>query len=162
MEYEYNEPVKRGHSTLALVFGILSIVITFFLSLLFGMLAIIPAVILAVLAIVLGAMSIRASGHGKGGIITGVIGIVLALMLGGVVMSISTFLRSEEVKRNLPTLSTYADDSWKGVVGLFWAMSGDEVNLEKVNQELDRYARSGNGALGNANTAASEKAARTA
>ena len=140
MEYEYNEPVKKGHSTLALVFGILSILITFFLGMLLGMIGIIPAVILAVLAIVLGITSIRASGHGKGGIITGVIGILLALMIGGVVMSIGTYLKSEEIKRQIPTLSEYADSSWMGVIGLFWAMDRDNVDMDQLNAELRNYS----------------------
>ena len=142
MEYEYNEPAKRGHGVLALLFGILSIAITIFVGILFGLYGLIPAIILAILAIVLGILTIRGGNRGKGGVITGTIGIIFALLILGLVLSIGAFLRTDEVREKIPTLSAYADDSWRGIAGLFMKMKSDNVDLDKINAEIEVYNNS--------------------
>ena len=146
MEYEYNEPVRKGHGGLALVFGILSIVITIAAGFLFGMFGLVPAFILAVLAIVLGISSIRATHRsGKGGVITGIIGILLAAMTSGLVLSIGSFLKTEEIRERVPLLADYADESWRGAIGILLKMNADHVDFDEVTKQLNDYT---NGAAG--------------
>ena len=153
MEYEYNEPVKKGHGLLALLLGIFSIVITILVGILFGMFGLVPAAILAILAIVLGVLSIRGGNHGKGGIITGTIGIIFALMFSGFVLSIGAFLKTEEVRTKIPTLSAYADESWRGIAGLILKMRDDGVDMDKINAEVEYFNNSTGTAAGNTDTA---------
>ena len=160
MEYEYNEPVKKGHGLLALIFGIFSIIITFLAGVLFGMFGLVPAAILAILAIVLGVLTIRSGNSGKGGIITGTIAIIFVLIFSGFVLSIGAFLKSDEIREKIPTLSAYADESWRGIAGLVLKMRDDGVDMEKINAELEYFnsttnaAGSTGSAAGSANTPA--------
>ena len=146
MEYEYNEPVRKGHGGLALVFGILSIVITIAAGFLFGMFGLVPAFILAVRGSGLGISSIRATHRsGKGGVITGIIGILLAAMTSGLVLSIGSFLKTEEIREKVPLLADYADESWRGTIGILLKMNADHVDFDEVTKQLNDYT---NGAAG--------------
>ncbi len=122
MEYENR---KSGHGTLALVLGIAAVIISLLIGAMFGMIGVIPGVIIAILAIVLGITSMNATSgrSGKGGLIIGIIAIVIAAIMGVITMAVGSFLKSDEVKENMPTLAAYADSSWKGIVGVIMDMS---------------------------------------
>ena len=96
--------------------------------------------ILAVLAIVLGISSIRATPRsGKGGVITGIIGILLAAMTSGLVLSIGSFLKTEEIREKVPLLADYADESWRGAIGILLKMNADHVDFDEVTKQLNDY-----------------------
>ena len=143
MEYydEMNEQTKRGHGTLALIIGIAGLLITLFVGGTFGVFGIVSGTILSVLAIVLGILSIRATRacSGKGGVIIGFIAILFSILISGMVFALGSFLRSDEVRESIPTLSAYSDESWRGVIGLFLKMSSDGVEPEALQKEIDAY-----------------------
>ena len=138
MEYEYQE-TKKGHAGLALVLGIFAILIAFFVGGIFGLLGIIPAVILAVIAIVLGAGAVSASGRGKGAIVTAVIALLISLMMFGMTFGLKMVLESDEVKQTSPTFAKYAGESWKGIGGVIYAMSKNGADVEKIQAEFEAY-----------------------
>ena len=139
MEYEYNENEKRGHGLLALILALLSLAITIFVGVVFGFLGLIPAIILAVIAITLGVQAIRATGgrSGKGGLVMGIVAIIFIVLIGGMVLAIGVFLRSDEAKARSPILASYADESWKGIGGMIMKMNSDGVDFEKISDELN-------------------------
>lgn len=141
MEYEYNEPQKKSHGILAVVLGVISLIVFIFVGMIFGFFGLVPGAILAVCAIVLGIMSMRATGgrSGKGGLIIGIISLLIGLLVGGFVLAIGAFLKSDEIRENLPTLARYADDSWKGIGGVFMEMGSDDVNLDQLAAEINAY-----------------------
>ncbi len=138
---EYEKEGKRGHGTLALILGIGAIVISVLVGIMFGMFGVVPGLILAVLAIVLGIMSMRATmgRSGKGGLIVGIIALVLAGMVGGITMVFGSFLKSDEIKKNVPILAEYADESWRGVVGVFIKMNEDGVDFDEMTRQMNAF-----------------------
>ena len=146
MNYEYEENYSKGHGGLALALGLISIALAILVGGFFGLFGVIPAAILAVAAIFLGVASIRATGgrKGKGGLIVGAIGILFSLILAGMTMTLVTFLHSEEIQSNIPTLAKYADDGWKGIGGMFLSMNRDGVDFEAMNEEINQYNQKNN------------------
>jgi len=138
MEYEYQD-TKKGHPGLALVLGIFAVLIAFFIGGVFGLLGIIPAVILAVIAIVLGAGALRASGRGKGAIVTAVIALLISLMMFGMTFGLKNILESDEVKQTSPTFAKYASESWKGIGGVIFAMGRNGADVAKIQEEFEAY-----------------------
>ena len=141
MDYTYTEPGKKPHSGIELLLSILSIAVTLVLGFLFGMFAVIPAVIMAGIGIFLGVSSMRATSgrSGKGGLITGITSILLSIMIGGMVMSIGGFLRSDEVRSSVPTLAAYSGESWRGIAGLLLKMKSDNVDFDQLSSELSAF-----------------------
>ncbi len=145
MDYENR---KKGHGTMALIMGILAIVVAVFVGVTFGMFGIIPALLLAAGAIIFGIMTIRVSHgqSGKGGVIIGIIALLITGAISGMIMTLGSFLKSEEIQKNVPTLAAYADDSWRGIAGILVEMSKDGVDLDKMSKEMEAFSASGTGA----------------
>lgn len=139
MEYEY-ENQKKGHGLLAVILGILGILIVFFAGLPFGLFGIVPALVLAVLAIVLGINTKRATGQGgKGGVISGIIAVFFCLMSFMLIMAIKTGFKSPQFQEMSPTLAAHSDQCLKGLLGVFLTMDEDEQ--KKVQAELEAYGK---------------------
>ena len=76
---------------------------------------------------------------------TGIIGILLAAMTSGLVLSIGSFLKTEEIREKVPLLADYADESWRGAIGILLKMNADHVDFDEVTKQLNDYT---NGAAG--------------
>lgn len=140
MNYE-NE--KKGHGTLALLLGIAGIVLAIVVGSFFGLYGVIPALVLSSLAIILGILSLKDTHgrSGKGGIIIGIIAVILSAFVWGLTVVIGAFLETDEIKENVPTLAAYADESWRGIVGVLLQMDKDGVDMDQLTAEMDAYSK---------------------
>ncbi len=139
----------KGHGTLALVMGIASVAVALFVGIMFGMYGIVPAMILAAGAIIIGIMSLKSTGGrtGKGGLIIGIIALLITIIIGAVTVALGEFLKSDEIKTNVPTLSAYADESWRGIAGLMIKMNSDGVDMDQLVEEINAFSSGENGTV---------------
>ncbi len=136
-----NENQKKGHGTLAIILGIVGIIVALFIGILFGLYGVVPALVLASLAIILGIISLKNTHgrSGKGGIILGIIAVLLSAAVYGISAAVGAFLASDEIKQNVPILSEYADESWRGIAGVMAKMADDGVDMDEVSAQIDAY-----------------------
>ena len=129
---------KGGHPILAVVLGAIGIIIALLLTLFFGVIAGAVALLLGVIAILLGLSARKQGGRGLGGIIAGGLAAVLAIVM--TVSSINAFemVKKEAAKYNdvAPLVVKSLDNTYLGIMGMFINMPKDEGSLQEL---VDQY-----------------------
>jgi Flp pilus assembly protein protease CpaA len=136
-EYNMENNVKTGHPVLGILLALLGIGIALLFTFLTGVIGGGIALLLGVLAVVLGVKA-RKGGKGIGAIVLGVIAIVLALLM--TFSSIATFsaMRSEAEKAKPGSLiAKYTDKPYLGVVGILMNLPTDEASVEELMNEIN-------------------------
>ena len=141
---EQDHGTSKGHGMAALLLSIIGLAIIILVGVLFGMFGLVPGMIMEIAAVILGILSLRSTGgrSGKGGLIVGTISILAGVLVGLTVMSIGTFLKTEKVQQRIPTLASYSDESWRGMLGLILKMQSDGVDFDLLSKEIDDYNNS--------------------
>ena len=140
---------KGGHPILAVVLGVIGIIIALLLTMFFGVIAGGAALLLGVIAILLGFSARKKSGQGLGGIIAGALAAVLAIVM--TVSSINAFgaIKKEAAKYNdvAPLVVKSLDNTYLGILGMFVNMPQDEGTLQELVDQykvLDEIINKGN------------------
>lgn len=121
--------VKTGHPVLGIVLGIIGILVALCATFLFGAYGGGIALLLGVIAIVIGISAHKKGGKGKGAIIIGVIAVVLACAMTFGIYSTFKSIREQAVKaESAPLVEKYLDKPWLGFYGII-------DNLSKASQE---------------------------
>ncbi len=135
---DYENNTKVGHPVLGIFLGLLGIIIALLLSFVTGAVATGVAVLLGLIAILLGVKA-RRGGKGISAIITGGIAIVLAVLM--LVTTIGTFnvMRDKAASSGVaPLLAKYIDKPYLGLVGVIISLPQDEATLQELIDEMNQ------------------------
>ena len=135
---DYENNTKVGHPGLGIFLGLLGIVIALLLSFVTGAVATGVAVLLGLIAILMGVKA-RRGGKGIGAIITGGIAIALAVLM--LVTTIGTFTAMREKAASsgvAPLFAKYVDKPYLGLVGIIISLPQDEATLQELIDEMNQ------------------------
>ncbi len=132
---------------MGLVFGIISIVVGFFAAWIAGWAGFITVAILAILAVVFTILKNKKLGEDekkkKGGIITGIIGLVLGFLMMLAVMGIGDKMKKDINANDYPILSQVCDSfSTGGVMGMVSKVQDLGLSTDDLQKELDKWSSS--------------------
>lgn len=130
--------MKAGHPVLGIVLAILAILIALFMTLLTGVIGGGIALVLGVLAIVIGILGKKKGGKGVGAIVLGVIAVVMAIAmtLSSVNMLKALKVTAEKAKPGA-LIAQYCDDPYFGLAGIVAKMPKDQAGMEELMKELE-------------------------
>lgn len=133
---------KKGHPILAVVLGLLAVTASIFLIPISGVIGGGIALILGILALVLGIKS-RKGGRGIPGILIGIVTIVMSVLLTVSTINALVALR-EEAKRQKPDslVAQYMDKPYLGLMGVISSLPEDQATMEQFMAELEAFEAS--------------------
>ena len=129
-----SETIKKGHPVLAVILGILGILVALFLCLIGGAIA----GVLGLGALLIGILGKKGGGKGVGGIITGALAILLAVILTVTSIASLKLMKEKAVEAGTaPLIEKYFDDPTMGLLGVALKIPMDEGGLQELTQELE-------------------------
>ncbi|MCR5586236.1 MAG: hypothetical protein K6F77_01740 [Lachnospiraceae bacterium] len=132
--------VSKGHPVLAILLGILGILISLVLCIVLGVPGGVVSGVLGLLAIIIGASA--KPKKGIGGIVTGVIAIILALVMTGASVAMISLLHSNAEKSgNAPHVLKYTEKTTNGIYGIFSAATKDNFSTDDLQKELQTVTK---------------------
>ena len=127
---------KKGHGTLGLVLGIVGIVLAGGATILFGIYGAAVGILLGAVALILGIRS-KKYGKGTGAIVTGILSIILAIAMAGVVVGSLTLIRDQARKMdNVPLVVECLDKPEQGLMGIAMKLPSGEENAEELTRQI--------------------------
>ncbi len=127
---------KAEHPVAGVILGILGIGAALVLCLLAGVIGGAIAVILGVLALLLGFQA-RKSGKGLGAILTGVVALVMAVVMTFSSIGIMGVIREKaEASGVAPLIAKYSDKPCLGLMGFVLSAANHQEDLEALNKEM--------------------------
>lgn len=133
-----SETIKKGHPVLAVILGILGILAALFLCLLTGVIGGAIAGVLGLGALLIGILGKKGGGKGVGGIITGALAILLAVILTVTSIASLKLMKEKAVEAGTaPLIEKYLDDPTMGLLGVALKIPQEEGSLEELTQELN-------------------------
>lgn len=132
---------KGGHPVLGIVLGVLGIIAALLLGLVTGVIAGGFALLLGVLAVILGAQA-RKTGRGMGAIITGIIAVMTAAVMTMSAVNIVGTLKQEALKNgSAPLIVQCADYPWLGLMGFIRSAAEKDADPEELGRQLNLLAQ---------------------
>ena len=140
----FDSKYRKTHHVAGIVLGVIGILCALLLSFLFGVAGGAAALLLGVIALLLGIQA-RKAGKGMGAIITGALAIVLAIALTVSTINVFTALHKAAVENGeTPLMAKYAEKPYLGFMGIIIeAAKGDEASLEQMAKELEILNKEG-------------------
>ena len=133
-----SETIKKGHPVLAVILGILGILAALLLCLLTGVIGGAIAGVLGLGALLIGILGKKGGGKGVGGIITGALAILLAVILTVTSIASLKLMKEKAVEAGTaPLIEKYFDDPTMGLLGVALKIPMDEGGLQELTQELE-------------------------
>ena len=134
---EYETKTKVGHPVLGIFLALLGMFTALLLTFFVGAGATAVAVVLGVIAVLLG-VGARKGGRGIGAIIMGGVAVAMAvIMLFNVVGSLNKLHDKAESTGKAPLISKYMENPYFGLMGIFANLPKDEGTLNELMQEID-------------------------
>ncbi len=129
--------VKRGHPILGFVLGVLGIIVGLALTLVAGWAAGALAILLGLIALLIGVVGKAKGGKGIAAIIAGVLAIVIAVALSIGSSAFVKAMHDEAVKLGTaPMMEKYTENTGLGFLGITLAASNDKVDMKQFEAEL--------------------------
>ena len=150
-EFNMENKVKVGHPVLGIVLGLLGIVAAVSLTFISGVIGGGLALLLGVIAIVIGISGKKKGGKGIGAILVGIVAVLMAGLLTFTTVAALNGMRDEAKKQNPDSLvAKYMDKPYLGVIGVMLNLPENENDMEALMAELDELSKSVTAATGEA------------
>ena len=136
-KYYEGEEIKKRGGVAGIILGIISIAVSFLLSLMGGIIAGIPALVLGVVALIIGIRGIK-SGSGKAAVVIGILAVAITVITQVTAAGTGKTIQNAAKEENLPLMEKYCSNPYLGLAGIFLNASNDQANMDQFTEELNR------------------------